>query len=53
MGKRFFFRLIRLFCKHGGFCLFKNVVYMQPNSKYIENNYVNSNDDSKEEDTDE
>ena len=53
MGIRFFFRLIRLFCKHGGFSLFKIVVYMQPNSKYIENNYVNSNDDSKEEDIDE
>ena len=48
MGKRFFFRLIRLFCKNGGFCLFKNVIYIQTNSKYIENNYVNTNDDLKE-----
>ena len=53
MGKRFFFRLVRLFCKHGGFYLFKIVVYMQPNSKYIENNYVNSNDDDLKEATDE
>ena len=53
MGKRFFFRLIRLFCKHGGFYLFKIVVYMQPNSKSIENNYENSNDDDLKEATDE
>ena len=39
MGKRFFFKLIRFLCKHSGFCLFKYEVYMQPNSKYIENNY--------------
>ena len=42
MGKRFFFKLIRFLCKHSGFCLFKYEVYMQPNSKYIENNYDNS-----------
>ena len=52
MGKRFFFRLIRLFCKYGGFCLFKIVVYMQPNSRYIENNFENSNENLNE-DTDE
>lgn len=52
MGKRFFFRFFRLLFKGGGFCLYKKVVYVQPNSKYIENNYVNSNDDLKE-DTDE
>lgn len=52
MSKRFFFRLIRLFFKEGGVCLYKKVVYVQPNSKYIENNYENSNDDLKE-DTDE
>ena len=42
MGKRFFLNLIRFLCKHSGFCLFKYEVYMQPNSKYIENNYENS-----------
>lgn len=52
MEKKFFFRFFRFLFKNGGVCLFKNVVYMQPNSKYIENNYVNSNDDLKE-DTDE
>ena len=46
MGKRFFFKLIRFLCKHGGFCLFKYEVYMQPNSKYIENNYENSKGNS-------
>lgn len=48
MCKRFFFRLIRLFCKNGGFCLFKIVVYMQPNSRYIENNFENSNENLNE-----
>ena len=36
---RFFFKFIRFLCKNGGICLFKFVVYMQPNSTYIENNY--------------
>lgn len=41
---RFFLKFIRYIGKNGGICLFKFVVNMQPNSKYIENNYENSND---------
>lgn len=47
MGKNFFFKFVRLFCKNGGVCVVKNVIYMQPNSQYIENNYANSDKDLK------
>ena len=48
MGKRFFFRFFRLLFKGGGVCLFKKVVYVQPNSTYIENNFENSNENLNE-----
>ena len=48
MEKRFFFRFFRFLFKNGGVCLFKIVVYMQPNSKYIENNFENSNENLNE-----
>lgn len=47
MDRKFFFKFIRFFCKNGGVCLYKTVVYVQSNSKYIENNYENSDEDTK------
>lgn len=47
MDRISFFRIIRFLCKKGGVCLVKNVVYVQPHSKYIENNYENSDEDIK------
>lgn len=47
MDRKYFFRIIRFLCKNGGVCLYKNVVYVQSNSKYIENNYENSDEDTK------
>lgn len=32
MDRKFFFKFIRFFCKNGGVCLYKNVVYVQSNS---------------------
>ena len=47
MDRKNFFKIIRFLCKNGGVCLYKNVVYVQSNSKYIENNYENSDEDTK------
>ena len=47
MDRISFFRIIRFLCKYGGVWLYKNVVYVQSNSKYIENNYENSDEDIK------
>lgn len=47
MDRISFFRIIRFLHENGGVCLYKNVVYVQSNSKYIENNYENSDEDTK------
>ena len=42
MDRISFFRIIRFLCKNGGVCLYKNVVYVQSNSKYIEPYFRNT-----------